>query len=232
MAKRRPHLVIQHVERMSRKILEEHPEVVREYVKGKRGVYALYKRTRLYYVGLASNLRSRLKAHLKDRHGRAWDFFSMYLTDSDDHLRELEALTLRITLPKGNRSKTKFVRSQDLRRYFKRKISEQQRKELSKLFGPSGVDRVRRQPERSGGKEPSLARYVTARMPIRWIYRGKLYRAVVRSNGKIKFKGKVYDNPSLAGSKVSGRATNGWTVWLYEATPGEWVPLDRLRRRR
>src|SRR3990172_6420639 len=120
MAKRRPHLVIQHVERMSRRILERHPEVVREYVKGKRGVYALYKRARLYYVGLASNLRSRLKAHLRDRHGGAWDLFSMYLTDSDEHLRELEALTLRITLHKGNRSKTKFARSQDLRRYFKR----------------------------------------------------------------------------------------------------------------
>ena len=230
MAKRRPHLVIQHVERMSRKILEEHPEVVREYVKGKRGVYALYKRTRLYYVGLASNLRSRLKSHLRDRHGAAWDSFSMYLTDSDDHLRELEALTLRITLPKGNRSKTKFSRSQDLRRYFKRKISEQQRKELSNLFGPFGVDRVRRPIGAARGKAPSLARYVSARMPIRWTYRGKLHRAVIRPNGKINFKGKVFNSPSLAASAITKRAMNGWWCWRYEAAPGQWERLDRLRR--
>lgn len=65
MARRKSHLVVQHVERMARRILEEHPDVVREYVKGKRRVYALYKGPRLYYVGLASNLRSRFKAHLQ-----------------------------------------------------------------------------------------------------------------------------------------------------------------------
>lgn len=89
--------------------------MIRDYVKGRQGVYALYKGTRLYYVGLASNLRSRLRAHVKDRHANAWDFFSMYLTVEEEHLRELEALVLRITMPSGNRSKTKFSKSQDLR---------------------------------------------------------------------------------------------------------------------
>ncbi|MBI4542961.1 MAG: GIY-YIG nuclease family protein [Gemmatimonadetes bacterium] len=89
MARPSYHLVVQHVERMPRRILEEQPEVVREYVKGKRGVYALYKRSKLYYVGLASNLRRRLKQHLRDRHAGVLDSFSMYLTESDAHLREL-----------------------------------------------------------------------------------------------------------------------------------------------
>ncbi len=81
MPKKSPHLVVQHVERLPRRILEQHPEVVREYVKGKHGVYALYRGSTLYYVGLASNLRSRLKAHLRDRHAGVWDHFSMYLTE-------------------------------------------------------------------------------------------------------------------------------------------------------
>lgn len=38
MAKRRPHLVVQHVERLSRKILEEHPEVVRGVRQGEAGL--------------------------------------------------------------------------------------------------------------------------------------------------------------------------------------------------
>lgn len=67
----------------------------------------------------------------------------MYLTESGGHLRELEAPTLRIALPKGNRSKTKSARSRDLKRYFNRKVSDQQRKELATLIGPSGRDRER-----------------------------------------------------------------------------------------
>jgi len=153
--RRKAHLVVQHVERMPRRILEEHPDVVREYVKGKRGVYALFKGSRLYYVGLASNLRSRLKAHVRDRHAGAWDFFSMYLTETDEHLRELEALVLRITMPRGNRSKTKFARSQDLRRYFRRVIAASQRKELEELFGASALPRLATGSRRSGRGEPS-----------------------------------------------------------------------------
>jgi len=75
-------------------------------------VYALYKRSKLYYVGLAKDL----KAHLNDRHGQSWDRFSVYLTIGDEHLKELESLILRIVKPKGNKVKGKFAKSQDLRR--------------------------------------------------------------------------------------------------------------------
>ena len=38
-------------------------------IKRRAGVYALYrKQEKLYYVGLASNLMGRSKAHLRDRH--------------------------------------------------------------------------------------------------------------------------------------------------------------------
>lgn len=230
MAKRPTHLVIQHADLMSRKILEEHQDVVREYVKGKVGVYALYKKSKLYYVGLASNLRSRLKAHLRDRHGDAWDAFSIYLTTTDDHLRELEALVLRITMPKGNRSKTKFAKSQDLKRYFKRIVTEGHRRELNRLFGPTAAEarRVRQVPVK--GKAPSLASYITKRTKIEWPFKGVTYRAIVQANGTIRFQGKLFNSPSLAASHITHRPMGGWHAWRYEAAPGQWEPLDNLRK--
>ena len=79
MAKKK-HLVIQHMEDISWRVMEEYPQVVKELIKGKAGIYALYRKRKLYYVGLATNLMGRLKTHIKDRHHGAWDRFSVYLT--------------------------------------------------------------------------------------------------------------------------------------------------------
>ena len=67
MRKRKP-LVCQHLENVSRDLLEQNQEIVRQYVGLRQGVYALYRRGKIYYVGLAGKLRSRLAHHLKDRH--------------------------------------------------------------------------------------------------------------------------------------------------------------------
>ena len=65
-------LVSQYLENISRDALEKYQNIIRRYVRRRQGVYALYRRKKLYYVGLASNLRSRLARHLKDRHGDSW----------------------------------------------------------------------------------------------------------------------------------------------------------------
>lgn len=228
MALERAHLVIQHVEMMSRTLLENHQNVIREYVKGKRGVYALYRGKRLYYVGLASNLRSRLRAHLSDRHSEAWDHFSLYLTEGDEHLRELEALVLRITMPVGNRAKSKFTKSQDLRRYFRRRIQEKYLADLNLLFASpkatDGLSKVR-------GRDPGAAGLVQRRTPLRMTYKGRSYRAALRPDGQIKVRGHIYNSPSGAAHAIVKRSVNGWYMWKYEATPGKWVRLRRLRKR-
>src|SRR5262245_15568022 len=90
--RRREALVDAHLENVSRDLLERHPDVVRNFIGRNAGVYALYRRNRLYYVGLARALRHRLKAHIKNRHGDSWDSFSVYLTIKDQHIREIEAL--------------------------------------------------------------------------------------------------------------------------------------------
>lgn len=103
----RSSLVCQHLENISRDALEQYQDIIRQYVRNRQGVYALYSRGKLYYVGLARNLRMRLAHHLRDRHGESWDRFSVYLTIGDSHLRELESLILRIVKPKGNKQKGK-----------------------------------------------------------------------------------------------------------------------------
>src|SRR5690348_392910 len=94
-----------HMERVSWRVLEKYRDIVVEFIKGHAGVYALYKGEKLYYVGLARNLMNRVKHHLKDRHKGKWDRFSVYITVEDEHIRPLEALTLRIVNPLGNKVK-------------------------------------------------------------------------------------------------------------------------------
>ena len=134
MPKRTP-LVCQHLENVSRDALEQYQDIIRQYVRHRQGVYALYRRGKIYYVGLARNLRNRLAHHLKDRHHDSWDRFSFYITIGDKHLRELESLILRIVKPSGNKQKGKFAKSEDLRPRFKRDLSLEMRQTLGDLLG-------------------------------------------------------------------------------------------------
>src|SRR5438874_9382573 len=111
--RRRDALVYAHLEHVSRDLLDRHPDVVRDFIGRNAGVYALYRKNRLYYVGLATALRGRLRAHGKNRHGNVWDSFSIYLTIKDQHLREIEALMLRIASPAGAKQRGKLAQSRD-----------------------------------------------------------------------------------------------------------------------
>jgi hypothetical protein len=126
-------LVIEHLEGISRAAIRRYPDIITEFVRRKSGVYALYKGDSLYYVGLAINLRSRLHGHLRDRHADAWDHFNVYLTQSDEHLKELESLVLRIASPMGNKVAGKFLSSKDLLRVFRYRIVESQKRELADI---------------------------------------------------------------------------------------------------
>src|SRR6266567_311989 len=134
MAKR-AQLVCQHLENISRDALAKYQKIIRQYVRHRQGVYALYRRGKLYYIGLASDLRWRLHAHLKDHHGLRWDRFSVYLTIGETHLRELESLLLRVVKPKGNKQKGKFTHSENLLRRLKREVRSLQRSELDDMIG-------------------------------------------------------------------------------------------------
>jgi hypothetical protein len=211
-------------------MLEDYGDIIRQYVRGAIGVYALYRKNSLYYVGLASNLPTRLASHLRDRHGATWDRFSLYLTLGDSHLKELESLVLRITQPRGNKVKGKFARSVDLRPAFKREIRHAHDVEMTDLFAqPFRIPRARKRTSR----EPALAPYVSSRFEIRLTHKGVVHKAIVRSDGTIQSNGVTYTSPSVAGMRAIGsRSLNGWTAWKYRNAAGEWIWLDELRKRR
>lgn len=225
-------LVCQHLEKISRDALEKYQDIIRDHVRGQNGIYALYRGDRLYYVGLATNLNKRLKQHLKDRHAETWDRFSVYLTVNDEHLRELEALVLKIISPKGNKLSGRFIESQDLRRDIMRAYDKRSKMERDSLFGYAQSRVVKPTKKIVGGNanhKPVLADYINKSFKIRLTLKGKLYKANVRKNGAVIYKGKIYNSPSMAGKAAVGRPVNGWMVWKFEHAPGEWVALDILR---
>lgn len=232
MAKRkRSALVSQYLEGISRTALAEYQPFFREQARRRNGVYALYQRKKLYYVGLARDLRGRLKTHLSDKHGESWDRFSMYLTVGDDHIKELESLVLRIVRPTGNRQGGKFAKAQNLRREFTRRVKQDAAVHLSDLLGVES----RRQPVVVRSRPASkavLATYVSRPMRLRARYKGKVLKARVLSNGVISFAGKRFQSPSMAACAAlpHRRAINGWHFWTYERAPGDWVRLRELRR--
>ena len=134
MPRKRQSLVCQYLEHASSVVLEEYGNLIRDEVGRSHGVYSLYKRNRLYYVGLASNLRGRLKQHLRDRHRGLWDNFSVYLTLESGFMKELESLVLRIAEPKGNKQRGKFARAQSLLKTLKRRIKAEDEKKRNELF--------------------------------------------------------------------------------------------------
>lgn len=231
MPKRQP-LVCQHLENISRDVLEQNERIVRQYVRHRQGVYALYRRSKIYYVGLASNLRSRLAHHLKDRHHDSWDRFSVYLTIGDSHLRELESLILRIVKPPGNKQKGKFANSEDLRPRFKRDWHLESRRKLNDMLGKQpGLAPHKQEVSKKEGRKPVLLQYINGPMTLRVRYKGKTIKASVLKSGLIRFAGRHFTSPSLAGAYAAKRPTsNGWTFWQYQRAPGDWVALDNLRK--
>jgi predicted GIY-YIG superfamily endonuclease len=229
--KRNPQLVCQHLENISRGALEKYQIIIRQYVRGRQGIYVLYRRGKLYYVGLATDLRNRLKHHLRDRHASSWDRFSVYITIGDHHLRELESLMLRTVKPAGNKQKGQFAKSEDLRLRFRRDMKQNLDAEFNGMFEDARP--VRRNPTapKVDGRAPILAKYVTTAFPIRARFKGKTLRATVRRDGTIRFAGKLFNSPSLAAAAACNRVScNGWAFWTYQRAPGDWVPLDALRK--
>jgi len=227
-------LVTQHLEKIDRHALEEYQDIVRRYVRGRQGVYALYRDNKLYYVGLAGNLRNRLKQHLKDRHSESWNRFSVYLTIGDSHLKELESLILRIVTPSGNKQRGKLMKSEDLREKFRRAIRELHRKREDKIIGgiPGDIDPIREKlPQDKSGRVPVLSVYTNRPKILRAKFKRKTIWAHIRKDGSIRCNGEVYLSPSLAAAAACKRKTcNGWTFWSYERSPGDWVKIDELRK--
>lgn len=236
MAKKNAQLVCQHLENISRKMLEEYQDVIRSSVRGRNGVYALYRRGKLYYVGLASSLLGRLKMHLRDRHGSTWDRFSVYLTIGPDYMKEIESLLLRIANPPGNKVKGRFIRSENLLPTVRSEFRRRRKEEEELLFGPrrrrpKKATKRRKSTKKPDGRQPVMATYASRVTKLRGRFKGKLLYARVLKDGRVSLAGKRYTSPSQAAAAACERRTcNGWKFWTYERAPGDWVLIDELRK--
>jgi hypothetical protein len=223
-------IVDEFLERVSWRALEDYRANVKSMIHGHAGVYALYKAEKLYYVGLARNLMSRVNQHLKDRHKSKWDNFSVYLTSDGDHIRPLESLVLRIVNPDGNRVVGKLRGAKDLVRELKRDMSSADANKRAILLGGKHLRQRRRTKTKDESGTRVLAGLVPRRMPLRADYKGETYRAMLRKNGTIQFGGVLYDAPSAAAIAIVKRNANGWNFWHYRVGRNNWVPLRELRR--
>lgn len=226
--RKREALVQEHLENVSRDLLERYPELVREFIGRNAGIYALYRKGKLYYVGLATALRGRLKAHVKNRHGNSWDSFSIYLTIKDQHLREIEALLLRIANPPGARQRGKLFQSKDMRKRIAAAIRRKQHNEVTSLFGARA--RANKIAQETPGVDSDLVRLLPQGARIRGTLKDTVFRATVRPNGTVRFRGATYRSLSLAAYAAVKRPTNGWWFWQIERGRKNWVRLTKIRK--
>lgn len=203
-------------------------------IKGHHGVYALYRRETLYYVGLATDLRRRLNQHLSDKHKGKWTHFSLYMLRQTGHLREIEALLLRIADPAGNKTRGKLKRSEDLLPELKALLSEDFKARMDEILGgktgkkkKKKVKKVKKR--RFKGERPLKGLFPGGKVLYRK-YKGKVHKAWVIGNGRIKYDGQWYESPSAAGSAArGGKVTNGWRFWKYKDESGELVCISEKR---
>ena len=235
-------LVIGHLERVSGAVFDTYSREITELVGNRHGIYALYRNHRLYYVGLARNLRGRVKHHLKDRHKGKWNYFSMYLVRSKRNLKDLESLAIRIAYPKGNKTRGKFGGAPDLRKMLQKRMKGSAIAEINELMGRSAempaednsrrsaaMNAWRTRRSREGNQEPVLKGLLTQKS-LRMRYKGKTYRAWIYASGRIRLRtGEMFDSPSMAAQAIRKKHSNGWYWWQYKNSRGEWVRLQDLR---
>jgi hypothetical protein len=223
-------LLIGHLENVSGRVMEAYPRIIRDMIRGRHGVYVLYKGGRLYYVGLATNLMHRINSHLRDRHRKKWDRFSVYLTTRSEHIKELESLLLRILSPDGNRAGGRLKGSENLLLALNRLLREDDADRRAFILGGAIAERRHRMKARRGKGNEALSGFVDRTIGLRGTYRGKAHRARLRPNGSIKLGKKLFDSPSAAAKQVVGRNVNGWAFWHYRAQNGEWRPLKTIKK--
>ncbi len=235
-AKRKTRAIVQgHLERINSQVFDNYKDQITDLIGKNHGVYALYRRSKLYYIGLAADLKGRISHHLKDRHKGRWDHFSLYIIRKADHIRELESLLARIANPPGNKQMGKLGRSKNLLPILKEIVTSKAKRDIQELFGKAKEARKRkkrkvRKTKRTQAKRPLNGLFPTGKMIYRK-YKGKDYKAWISGNGKIKYNGKWYDSPSTVGSIVrGGKTTNGWRFWKYKNKSGELVYLSELRK--
>jgi hypothetical protein len=228
-------LVTDYIERMSGDILDDRyrPQLA-ELIRGHSGIYALYKDDGLYYVGLAVDLMRRVDQHLKDRHRGAWNRFSVYLTQRDEHLKPLESLLLRVYKPSGNQQGGRLPGASDRKRALaqamKRRDDDLRAVALGGAARKKSVSAAKPTFADGTPMPPRIAAFeaLPRPQPLQATYKGTLYRASLLKDGSVKVGGIRHASLSAAAVSIVNRNMNGWWFWKCRDGDGKWVRLVDL----
>ena len=126
---RRKHarLIKYYLEGASSDLLQLTPRLFEERFRHERGIYALYKDSELYYIGLTKTLAGRLENHMKDHHAKKWNRFSVYVLRQRRYLKPVESLMLTVAKPTGNERTGRLPRGASLKPLFKQELSKLKR---------------------------------------------------------------------------------------------------------
>src|ERR1043165_1330181 len=169
------------MENVSKTIFRQYFKVITDLIGRSPGIYALYDEGDLLYVGKATDLKSRGKSHLRDRHLANWTHFSLYLVRRTQHIDELESLLVRVANPKGNRVMPRGQAPRTLLKQLKAAIRRKMKEELARLFG-WGKPHIR---EAEHDKARPLQALVQKRARLYRRYKGKEYHAFLTPRGRI-----------------------------------------------
>ena len=82
---------------------------IKKMLKGNSGLYVLYNKEKLYYVGMTSkDLFRRLSSHTKNKHKKNWNKFSVFIIKKSKDLKDIETITHSISEPPANVWKGRF----------------------------------------------------------------------------------------------------------------------------
>jgi hypothetical protein len=135
-------LVLSHLSGIKRALLEgEKRPAFLEFLRrtdDRRGLYALYDRTRrLYYAGKASDLPRRLDQHLSDRHAESWDEMTLFFLSDSADIAELEGLLVAAANPPGNKQRPHL--GSDMRKELKRFLRKDAMEQIDQVVYPHKI---------------------------------------------------------------------------------------------
>jgi len=99
---------------------------LKNLMRGYAGIYALYRKNALYYVGLTTHFYWRIWHHTRDKHSGKWDHFIIFRIHRVGYLKDIETLIHRLTEAPGNPVRGKVPNDADLTRVLRRVVREQQ----------------------------------------------------------------------------------------------------------
>ena len=213
------------VDKLCRSLLDD--KAANQFVKNQSGIYALsYLNQRtgkfeLHYVGKAvGNLHRRIKAHLKDSHKNKWTHFSAYLVLQKEYVDRLEAFAISRGLPPGDKAQP--IKGENANT----EIIQAKKEVLKRVY--SGHHRTSTASKKIDKKHPNLNGYFNSDRPLMAKYNNKEYKAILLTNGLVKYKGELLTINQAALKIVHYTRINAWTFWEVKDDKGNWILLNKL----